>query len=61
MKRSRFTEEQIIAIPAGAGGGIEDGGCLPQPRREQCDLLQVEGDIRRHGGVAGAQAEGSRG
>jgi hypothetical protein len=36
MKRSKFSEEQIIAMlreqQAGAGGGGEDGRGLPQAR-----------------------------
>ena len=35
MKRSRFTEEQIIGDPAGAGGGGAGGGAVPQARAER--------------------------
>ena len=30
MKRSRFSEEQVIGIFAGAGGRQSHGGCVPQ-------------------------------
>lgn len=43
--------------PSGAGSWIDDGGRLPQARREQCDVLLMEGHLWRHGRVAGAQAE----
>ena len=55
MKRSRFSEEQIIGDPAGAGGGGGDGGCLPPARDQRRDVLQVEGQVRRAGRVRGAR------
>ncbi len=30
MKRSRFTEKQIIAILRGREVRLDDGGCVPQ-------------------------------
>jgi hypothetical protein len=36
----------------GAGGWTSDGGGLPQARTEHGDLLQAEGEVRRHGGLA---------
>ena len=48
MKRSRFSEEQIIGDPARAGGGEPDGGCMPQAWDLERDVLQVEGEVRRH-------------
>jgi hypothetical protein len=47
--------------PAGAGGRCEDGGCLSAARRQQRDVLRVEGEVRRHGRVGGEAAEGARG
>ena len=47
--------------PAGAGGGGEDDGCLPQARHQQRDVLQVEGQVRRAGGVGRPAAEGAGG
>ena len=51
MKRSRFNEEQIISDIEGAGGRAGDGGPVPQARHQQCDLLQVEGQVWRAGSV----------
>ena len=61
MKRSRFSEEQIIAILRESGGGGEDGRCMPQARRQRGDLLQMEGQVRRPGRVRRPPAEGARG
>lgn len=54
MKRSQFTEEQIIG---GARTGIEDGGYLPQTRDQRGDILQLEEQVWRDGGVGGNTAE----
>lgn len=37
--------------PGRAGTGHVDGGGLPSARRQLCDLLQVEGEVRRPGRV----------
>ena len=56
MRKSRFTEEQIIGVSAGAGGRRQDGGCVPQARDQPGDVLPVEGEVRRLGGFRGASA-----
>ena len=64
MKRSKFTEEQIIGILREQGRRIrrrcEDGGAVPQARDQQRDVLRLEGQVRRDGSVRREAAEGSR-
>ena len=65
----RETDDEVIEVqrradhchPAGAGGGGSDGGCLPQARHQQRDVLQVEGEVRWAGGIGCPPAEGARG
>src|SRR5579871_3998256 len=45
----------------GAGGGPADGRGVPQAWAEPGDVLQVEGQVWRHGGVRGAAAAPARG
>ena len=58
MKRVEVHGRADHRDPAGAGGGREDGGCLPQARHQQRDVLQVEGEVRRDGRVGRPAAEG---
>src|SRR3984893_982939 len=44
--------------PAGAGSWGEDGGRVPQARGQQRDLLQMEGEVRRPGGLRCQAAKG---
>ena len=46
---------------AGAGGGGEDGRCVPQARDQQRDVLQVEGQVRRPRRIGRQAAEGAGG
>jgi hypothetical protein len=73
MKRSKFTEAQIIAIlrveeeqgmvrgtiPPTRGGGREDRRDLSQARDQRCHVPRLEGEIRRYGAVRGQAAEGT--
>ena len=56
MKRSRFTDSQIMAVLKQA----EAGTPVPDLCREHGDVLQVPGQVRRHGRVADGQDEGAR-
>jgi hypothetical protein len=35
MRKSRFTTEQIVGFPEGAGGGSQDLGYLPAARDQR--------------------------
>jgi hypothetical protein len=61
VKKSRFSEEQIIAILARAGGRRGDEGRLPSARHLDGDVLQLEGQVRRAGRERGEAAAGARG
>ena len=49
MRKSRFTEEQIIAILAEQERGMATAEVMPASRGQFGDVLQVEGEVRRHG------------
>ena len=47
MKRSRFTEEQIIGILKEQEAGLKTADVVPQAWDQRRDLLQVEGQVWR--------------
>ena len=55
MKRNRFTEEQIIAVLREHEAGAKTADLCAQARHFGSHAVQLEGQIRRHGGV-GRQA-----
>ena len=60
MKKSRFTETQIVAIlRKPMQGGAE--GSVAQARNQFGDVLQLEGEVRRTRCFAAEAAEGDRG
>lgn len=61
MKSKRFTDEQIIAVLQGVGGGSKDEGAVPAARNLGADLLQLESEVRGDDGVGGEAASGARG
>lgn len=61
MKRSRFTEQQIVGVLKQAESGMAVKELLPEARHLGCDLLQLEGEVRRDGRLGPEAAEGARG
>ena len=47
MRKGRYSDEQVIAILREQEAGTADGGDLPQVRRLERDLLQMEIEVRR--------------
>ena len=65
MKRSKFTEERIIALLREQGRPVcrrgEDGRGLPSARDQHLDFLRLEGEVWGHGAVRDEASEGARG
>ena len=49
MKRSKFTDEQILAIVREGEAGRKVADLVPHPRDHRADVLPLEGEVRRDG------------
>ena len=58
MKKSRYTEEQIIGILKQHEAGVKTADLVPGARDQRGDVLWLEVEVRRHGCERGAAAEG---
>ena len=61
MKRSKFTDEQILAIVKRRRGRPEGRRSVPHARHHRADVLPLEGEVRRDGAQRDAAAEAARG
>ena len=59
MKRSRFSDEQIIGILKKHQAGLSATDFVPQIRDQRRDLLHLAQEVRRNGSVGSQAAEGS--
>ncbi len=48
MRKSRYTEEQIIGILKRHEAGSEDGGPVPGARDQRGDILRLKAEVRGH-------------
>ena len=60
MRRSRFSEKQIIGVLKGAPGGPSGGGALPHGDQRR-DILHVALEVRQPRGLRCETPEGARG
>jgi hypothetical protein len=61
MKKSRFTEAQIMGVLRQAEGGMPVPGAVPRAWDQQRDVLQVAVQVWRHGCVHDEPDEGPGG
>ena len=61
MRKSKFSETQIVGILKDAESGVPVADLLRQARRQQGDVLQVAQQVRRGVGVGREAAAGARG
>jgi hypothetical protein len=60
MKRSKFTDEQFLAIVKEGEGGAQGRRRLPHARDHRADVLPLESEVRGSGAQRAATAEAGR-